>query len=143
MRRVARYARRSNNQSLLEQGGAVHALRIVLDDIRFMNFALALDRGPLLVALPAQVGNAGRRYRRPGVFESENLMAAMAVLAARGQRITPGNCLAMQRAGMQSLLVGVASAASNLGELLTVRQFLVLEVAVAVDTGKRSVNRPG
>ena len=122
---------------------SVHAFRIVLQDVGFVDLALALHGRAFLVALAAHEGHALRVDGGARVARRHDVVAAVAVGAARRQRVATGHGLAVQRLTVLLLLVGVAGAAVHTRRVFLVRELGLLQVRVAGYAGKLAVNRGG
>ena len=108
MRRMARSAVGRDNQSLLEEGLAVDALREILQNMILVDRALSGHQRSFLVALPTQEWDLERRDRRTLIFRGEDIVVAMAIVAMRGQGVASCNRFAVKRFCMQLLLGRVA-----------------------------------
>lgn len=64
----------------------------------------------------------------------------MAIFASGRQNITARYELAVHRLGVHLLLIAMAGAACNLRQFFLVGNVLILQVRVAVYTGKRSMH---
>ena len=143
VRRVAGHASRGDDQPFLHQRRAVHAFGVVFNDVRFVDLALPLDRSPFLMAFAADIGNLRRRHRGVRVLYRQDIVEAMAVFAARRQRVAARDRLAVQGCAVLFLLIRMAAAAIDFCQLPFVRQLLVLQVRMAIDAGERTMNRIG
>ena len=135
MRRMARYARGRNDQTLLEHSLAVDALGIVLQNVVLINVAVQLDRRALAVAAATDERDVERGDRGATVLNRQDIVIAVAVYAVRGERIAARDCLAMKRGSMLFLLVAVAGSALHASERRTVGQLFAFEVGVARRAG--------
>ena len=124
VRRVARHARSRDHQSLVHEGIAVDALRIVGQDVGLVDRALPLHPRALGVALAAQERHAGRLHRGARILERQDLVGAVAVAAVRCEVVAAGNRLAMQRLVVLRLFCRVAAAAGGRLQCIVVREFL-------------------
>ena len=141
MRRVARDAGRRHNEPLLHQGLAVDALRIILQDMVFVDLPLALDGAPLLMAAAADPRDPLRGDRGARVAGLQDFVVAVAILAARRELVPPRDRPAVERSRVVLLFLTVAAAALHRTEGSFVRQILPLQVHMAADARKAPVDR--
>ena len=139
--RVAGGAVGGHDQALAQQPLAVNALRVVLQDVVLVDLAVALHRRPLAVAAAAHERHLQRRDRRARVLDRQDVVVAVAVLAARGQRVLAGDGLPVQRLGVQGLLVRVAGPAVDLLDRDVVGQLLARQGLVAAGALEAAVHR--
>ena len=118
----------------------MNALGVILQDV-VLYWPLRLYRRALTVAFTAGERYVERIHRRAPVFDRQDVVVAVAVDAARRQRIAAGYRLAVQRLGMQLGFAAVASPAVHLGYRRVMREILAFERSMTRGTGKRSVNR--
>jgi len=97
MCRVTRRAVGCNDETLSQQPFAMDTFREICDDVILVNRPLLRNLCPLRVAFAAQERDLHWRDRRTPIFGRKNFMGTVTVIAARRQRVTPGDRLAVKR----------------------------------------------
>jgi len=114
-------ARGRHDEPFPEQTLTVDALGKVFKDIVLVDGSVALNRCPFLVTFAADEGNFEGSHSGARVFDRQNVVVAMTIDTARGQRVAPGNRFPVQRAGMLFLFAGMACPAINFGQWYVMR----------------------
>lgn len=140
MRSVARRAGRRYGEAFLQQSLAVHALCIVLKNVGLWNVALTLDGRSLPVAFAAHIRYVHRSDGGGGIFDTSDLMAAVAVLASRGEFVASSYGLSVPAFGVKLPLFFVTLAALGALQRNLVRQFLSPQVRVTIDAHQTGMN---
>ena len=122
VRGVAGRAHRRHGEPLAVQSLAMDGLGVVLEDAVLRDVARARYRCSLVVALPAQDRDVHHRRARRRVGVRLHVVCAVAVHAARRQRIGARGCLPVQRLPVLLRLRPVAQCAVDLGYLVGVRE---------------------
>ena len=131
VRGVATGADRGNRQALLEQADAMNAVLVILEDVGLRNGARLADFGAFAVTAAAEARNVDGGDRRLQVGRGQDVVRAVAELAAGSIGVVLGRLLAVDAAGILALLFAVAQAAIDAGQLFRMRNFF--DVAVAGD----------
>ena len=131
---MAGHAGRADDQTFLEEPFPVETLRIILDNVIFVNNALPLHRRAFAVA-----GAADKRYAQRGdtglqIFNRQDGVVAVAILTAGSELIAPRQGLTMQTLRKELQLSWVTAAAIGRSQTFGMPGISTSEISMARDT---------
>src|ERR1019366_5550745 len=129
VRGMATGADRSHGQAFLEEANAVNSVAVILRDVALRHGPRLADFGAFTVTAAAQARHVDDGRRRLQVGRGQDVMRAVAELAAGSRRVFLRSLLPVAAGGILFLLFGGPPAAINAGQLVRVWHFFDIAVA--------------
>ena len=131
VRGMATGADRGNGQAFLEEANAMNAVLVILQDIGLRHDARLADLGVFAVTAAAEARHVDGGGGRLHVGRGQDVVRAVTELAVGSIRVVLRRLPAVDAGGVLALLVAMAQAAVDAGQLFRMRHFF--DIAVAGD----------
>ena len=122
--------------AFLEEANAVNTVPVILRDVALRHGPRLADFGAFAVTAAAKARHIDDRCRRLQVGRGQDLMRAVAELAAWSKRVVLRRLLAVDAGAVLALLFAVAPAAIDAGQLVRMGHFFDIAVAVHAFEGR-------
>ena len=143
MSRMARSAISGDRETFLEQTDAVDTFGIIFQNMILGDMSLDLDFSTFAVARAADKRNFNRSHSGANIFNRQNFMRAMAILATRSKGIAFSNGFTVNTLGVLFLFVIMARDALSRSDISFMREIRINKIGMTIRTLIAIMDRSG